>query len=126
MIYHRSKQNGMSFWGFAMVAFLVVFFTLLFLKLLPPYMENAKVKTALENLVKQPNAGNMTKVEITDGLQRRFDVDDITRANLKDNLTVAKSADGRSTTIRIAYEVRVPLAYNISALLTFDNSVEAR
>lgn len=125
-MHYRNKQSGMTFWGFAMVAFLIVFFTLLILKLLPPYMENAKIRTALENMARQPNAANMSKMEITEALQRRFDVDDVTRANLKTDLTAAKSADGRSTKIRIAYEVRVPLAYNISALLTFDETVEAR
>jgi Tfp pilus assembly major pilin PilA len=123
---YRHKQSGVTFWGFAMVAFLIVFFTLLTLKLVPPYIENAKVRTALENVVKQPNAANMSKVEIVDALQRRFDVDDVSRANLKTDLTVTKSADGRSTKLRIAYEVRIPLAYNISALLNFDENAEAR
>lgn len=126
MMYDRHKQSGVTFWGFAMVAFLIAFFTLLFLKLLPPYIEHAKVKTALENAAKQPNAANQSKVEITAALQRRFDVDDVSRVNLAKDLTVAKSADGRSITIRITYEVRVPLAYNISALLSFDETVEAK
>ncbi len=126
MMQYRHKQSGVTFWGFALVAFLIVFFVLLTLKLVPPYIENAKVRTALENVVKQPNAANMTKVEIVDALQRRFDVDDVSRANLKTDLTITKSADGRSTKLRIAYEVRVPLAYNISALLTFDENAEAR
>lgn len=126
MMHYRHKQSGVTFWGFALVAFLIAFFTLLFLKLVPPYIENAKVKTALENVVKQPNAANMTKVEIVDALQRRFDVDDVSRANLKSDLTITKSADGRSTKLRIAYEVRIPLAYNINALLTFDENAEAR
>ena len=126
MMQYRHKQSGVSFWGFALVAFLIAFFTLLTLKLVPPYIENAKVRTALENVVKQPNAANMSKVEIVDALQRRFDVDDVSRANLKTDLTITKSPDGRSTKLRIAYEVRVPLAYNISALLTFDENAEAR
>ena len=121
-MHYRHMQRGVSFWGFSMVAFLIGFFTLLTLKLVPPYMENAKVKTALENTVKQPNAANMTKVEFVDALQRRFDVDDVTRANLKTDLTISKSTDSRTTKLRIAYEVRIPLAYNINALLTFDES----
>ena len=126
MMHYRHKQSGVTFWGFAMVAFLIAFFTLLTLKLVPPYIENAKVRTALQNVVKQPNAANMTKVEIVDALQRRFDVDDVSRADLKTNLTITKSADGRSTKLRIAYEIRIPLAYNISALLNFDENAEAR
>ncbi len=125
-MHYRHKQSGVTFWGFAMVAFLIVFFTLLTLKLVPPYIEHAKVKTSLLNVIKQPNAPNMTKVEIVDALQRQFDVNDISRANLKSDLTITKSADGRGTKLRIAYEVRIPLAYNISALLNFDENAEAR
>ena len=123
---YRHKQSGVTFWGFAMVAFLIAFFTLLTLKLVPPYIEHAKVKTAVLNVAKQPNAGNMSKVEIVDALQRQFDVNDIARANLKTDLSVTKSADGHSTKLRIAYDVKIPLAYNISALLSFDENAEAR
>jgi hypothetical protein len=126
MMQYRHKQSGVTFWGFAMVAFLIAFFTLLTLKLVPPYIEHAKVKTALLNVAKQPNAGNMSKVEIVDALQRQFDVNDISRASLKTDFSIAKSADGRSTKLRIAYEVKIPLAYNISALLSFDEIAEAR
>jgi hypothetical protein len=125
-MYFPHRQHGMTIWGLAMVAFLIVFFTLLFLKLVPPYIEHGKVKTALENISKQPNLVNMSKNEITDAIQRRFDVDDVSRVDLKKDLVIAKSADGRSTTVRITYEVRVPLAYNISALINFDDSIEAR
>ena len=125
-MHYRYKQTGVTFWGFAMVGFLIAFFTLLFLKLLPPYIEHAKVKTALQNVAKQPNVVNQSKAEITNALERRFDVDDVSRVNLTKDLTVAKSADGRAVTIRITYEVRVPLAYNISALLSFDETVEAK
>lgn len=125
-MYYRHKQSGISFWGFAMVAFLFAFFTLLILKLVPPYIEHTKVKTSLQNTAKQPNAANMSKVELVDALQRQFDVNDISRANLKTDLTVTKAADGRGTKLRIAYEVKIPLAYNISALLSFEENAEAR
>ena len=123
---YRSKHSGMSFWGIAMVAFLVGFFTLLFLKLLPPYIEHGKVRTALNNLASQPGTAAKTKAEIMESLQRRFDVDDVSRVNLKDNFTMTRSSDERTMTLRVTYEVRVPLAYNISALLEFDETAEAR
>ena len=123
---YRRKHSGMSFWGLSMVAFLVGFFTLLFLKLLPPYMENGKVRTALHNLASQSGTATKTKVEIMESLQRRFDVDDVSRVNIKEHFSMAKSSDDRIVTLRITYEVKVPLAYNISALLEFDESAEAR
>lgn len=118
----RAKQSGMTFWGLLMVAALIVFFTVMGFKLLPPYLEDAKVRTALENIAKQPEAGSWGTVEIKNALDRRFQIDDVSRVDLNKNLTVDKKPG--VTVIRIAYEVRVPMAYNITALINFDHSVQ--
>lgn len=118
----RMNQRGISFWGLIMVAALVVFFTLMFFKLLPPYIENAKVKTALENVSRQPNAINMEKGEIKAALDRRFSIEDINEIDLSKVLFVEKKPG--ATIIRITYERRVPIAYNITALLEFNDSVQ--
>ena len=60
----RTNQSGMTFWGLLVVAAIFIFFVVLFFKLLPPYMEYAKVKTSLENIAKQPDAGNMEKAQV--------------------------------------------------------------
>jgi hypothetical protein len=118
----RSQQKGMTIWGLLMVAALIVFFTLLFFRLLPPYMEHAKVKTALENVAHQPDAGSMDKAQIRAALDRRFSIEDVERVDLSKHLFVEKKPG--TMTIRIAYEVRVPLAYNITALIEFDDSAQ--
>lgn len=118
----RINQRGISFWGLMMVAALIVFFTLMFFKLLPPYIENAKVKTALENVSRQPNAINMEKSEIKAALDRRFSIEDINEIDLNKVLFVEKKPG--ATIIRITYERRVPIAYNITALLEFNDSVQ--
>lgn len=118
----RINQRGISFWGLIMVAALIVFFTLMFFKLLPPYIENAKVKTALENVSRQPNAINMEKSEIKAALDRRFSIEDINEIDLNKVLFVEKKPG--ATIIRITYERRVPIAYNITALLEFNDSVQ--
>lgn len=118
----RMNQRGISFWGLIMVAALVVFFTLMFFKLLPPYIENAKIKTALENVSRQPNAINMEKGEIKAALDRRFSIEDINEIDLNKVLFVEKKPG--VTIIRITYERRVPIAYNVVALLEFNDSVQ--
>jgi hypothetical protein len=118
---NHNKQNGMTIWGVLIVASLCIMITILFFKLLPPYMEYGKVKTALENVARQPNAANMEKGEISAALERRFDIDDVKNVDLKKNLFVEKKPTG--TTIRIAYERRVPIAYNVTALIEFDHTV---
>lgn len=118
----NSKQSGMTFWGLLMVAAIFGFFVLLFFKLLPPYLEHAKVKTALENISRQPDAGSMEKGQIKAALDRRFSIEDINDIDLNKALFVEKKPG--SMTIRVAYERRVPLAYNVTALLEFDDSVQ--
>lgn len=117
----KMKQRGISFWGLIMVAGVVVFFVLMFFKLLPPYIEVAKIRTALENISRQPNVINMEKGEIKAAMQRRFDIEDI-EVDLNKFLFVEKKPG--ATIIRIAYERRVPMAYNVTALLEFNESVQ--
>jgi len=117
-----SKQNGMTFWGLMMVAAVFAFFVLLFFKLFPSYMEHAKVKTALENISRQPGTIEMEKAQIKSAFERRFDIEDVNNIDLNKNLFVEKKPG--SMTIRIAYERRVPIAYNVSALIEFDDSVQ--
>jgi len=116
------KQQGMSFWSLIMVAGIMIFFVLMFFKLLPPYIEHAKVKTALKNMSQQQNAFNMEKAEIKAAMQRRFDIDEVNDVDLSKSLFVEKTPG--VTTIRITYEKRVPLAYNITALIDFSHSVQ--
>ena len=118
----RTKQKGISFWGLIVVAGVTIFFILMFFKLLPPYIEHAKVKTALENMTQQPNAINMEKAEIKAALQRRLDIDDVNDVDLSKSLFVEKKPG--ATIIRITYERRVPLAYNVTAFIDFNDSVQ--
>ena len=118
----RMTQKGISFWGLIVVAGVTIFFILMFFKLLPPYIEHAKVKTALENMTQQPNAINMEKSEIKAALQRRLDIDDVNDVDLSKSLFVEKKPG--ATIIRITYERRVPLAYNVTALIDFNDSVQ--
>ena len=118
----RMTQKGISFWGLIVVAGVTIFFILMFFKLLPPYIEHAKVKTALENMTQQPNAINMEKSEIKAALQRRLDIDDVNDVDLSKSLFVEKKPG--ATIIRITYERRVPLVYNVTALIDFNHSVQ--
>lgn len=120
-----AAQRGMTFWGVAMIMALIVFFTLLTLKLAPSYMEHGKIITALKAIEKQPPSGSFSKEEIRRALDRRFTIDDVRRVNLNKDLYFEKKPGG-IVVVRIAYEVRVPMAYNITALIEFDESIEVR
>jgi len=115
----RTRQSGMTMWGTAFVVAVAVFFLFLLFKLLPPYLEDLKVKAALDGLAREPGVGAMSKAELAERLGRRFDIDNVTNVSAS-QLNV--QTQGRSKVIGISYEVVVPLAYNISALLVFDHA----
>jgi hypothetical protein len=118
----RNRQNGMTFWGLLVIATLFIFFVVLFFKLLPPYMEYAKVKTALEGIAKQPGTSDLEKSQIKAAFDRRFNIDSVDDIDLNKALIVEKKPG--SMTIRITYERRVPLAYNVTALIEFDDTAQ--
>ncbi len=118
-----TRQRGWTLWGLLGMMVLIGFFALLFMKLLPPYMDNAKIQRALEVVAEEPGIGRATRAEIVNRLSRILYVDYASDVvDLRQDLSIEKRTDRRI--LRIRYEVEVPLVYNISALLYFDNHVE--
>lgn len=107
-------------WGMFMISLMVVFFALLLFKLIPPYLQDLKVKTALDSLEQQASGG-MSNPEIKEALRKRFDIDDVKHVDLSD-ITIQRR--GALKVVNIEYEAVVHLVLNISALLEFDHSAE--
>ncbi len=118
------RQAGMTMWSLLFVLGTLAFFLFLFFKLLPPYMDDFKVKSALESLGRQPDAGTMAFGEIKEAIRKRLEIDSADSFDLEKSLTV--EARGKMKAIRISYEAVVPMVSNVSALLTFDHSVVVR
>lgn len=118
-----SRQGGWTIWSILSVALLITFFALLFMKLFPPYFDNMKIQEALETVGEDPRVTSLTRRQIIRELDDILYIDYAHEAvDLKSALVVQKTKT--SMIMSIDYEVVVPLAYNISALLTFSNSVE--
>ena len=107
-------------WSMFMISLLVVFFALLLFMLIPAYLQDLKVKTALDSVQEQASGG-MSNPEIMTALRKRFEIDDIVHVELSD-ITIQRR--GALKVINIEYEAVVPLVLNISALLEFDHSAE--
>lgn len=119
----RERQRGMTMWGTAFVVFVAVFFLFLLFKLLPVYVEDFKIRTALDGLASEPGAAGRTHAELVDRLNRRFVVDSVDEVDARQ---LRVGARGRQKVLAMRYEVVVPLAYNISALIEFDHEREIR
>ena len=120
---YPKRQAGMTMWGLLFVLGTLAFFFFLFAKLFSPYMDDLKVKSALESLARQPDAGSLTVPAIQEAVRKRLEIDSADSFDLS-ALTV--ETRGKMKIIRIKYESVVPMAYNISALLSFDHVVEVR
>ena len=114
----------MTMWGMLFVLGTLSFSLFLTFKLLPPYLADMKVKGALESLGRQPDVGSMSPPEITEAIRKRLEIDSADDFNLGNSLTI--TAKGKNRVIRINYESVTPVLFNISALLTFDHSIEVR
>lgn len=120
----RQRQRGMTFWGLLFVLGVLGFFMFLLFKLFPPYMQDFKVRAALDSLARQSDFPSMTKADVGNALYKRFDIDDITGVSLDKNLTV--ETQGRMKRVKIEYENVIPLFGNMSILLEFSHTKETR
>jgi len=120
---HASKQSGASMWGLLGGSALVVLFALITMKLVPAYLDNNKVAAALESLAETPGAGTMTRRQVIDKIDNTLYIDMASDLlDLKEALTISKTKNTK--VFSIDYERVIPMAFNISALLDFENSVE--
>ena len=117
------RQGGWTIWSILSVALLITLFALLFMKLFPPYFDNMKLNEALETVAEDPRVTSLTRRQIIRELDDILYIDYAHEVvDLKQSLVVEKNKT--SMIMSVDYEVIVPLAYNISALLTFKNRVE--
>ncbi len=121
---NRKRQSGMTMWSMLFVLGTLAFFLFLFFKLLPPYLTDLKIKSALESLGRQPDAGSMVLPQIKEAIRKRLEIDTADDFDLDKTLTLEPR--GKIKVIRISYEAVVPVAFNVSALLNFDHSIEVR
>lgn len=115
------RQNGMTAIGWMLMLGLIAFFTLITLRLVPLYLEYAKVVTSLESLKDEPGITRKTKPEIFRMLQKRFDVNDVETVSAKQ---VKIKKDKGILTVSIDYERREHLISNIDIVATFDKKIE--
>lgn len=117
------RQRGMTMWSALFVIGTLAFFLFLFFKLLPPYLEDFKVRSAMDSLMREPGVEGFSKADLMERLDKRFDIDNIT--NVKPNQVEIKPR-GKVKTIALNYEVVVPIFYNVSALIEFTNERQTR
>jgi len=116
------RQYGISMLSVLIIGLLICLGAYIGMKIMPAYMTNIKVKTTLETVAEQAGEERLSAQEIIRRIDARFHLDYINIVSARNDLSMDKG-DGY-TELRLAYEREIPLFFNISALLAFDNAAE--
>lgn len=114
------SQRGITLIGFVIVLGLAGFALFIGAKLFPMYSEYMAVKAAMLSIKNQPGSARMTPEKILSLLDRNFEVSYVESVQRRDIQLVRENG----YFLRIAYEVRKPLVYNLDVVAKFDHSVE--
>ncbi len=114
-------QKGMTAIGWLLVLGLIAFFTLITLRIVPLYLEYAKVTSVLESLQNEPGITRQTRGEIVKLATKRFEVNDVRYVDPK---LIKVSKDRGVLRVGIEYERREHLIGNVDIVATFDKHIE--
>jgi hypothetical protein len=119
-MYWIKRQDGLTVISILLIVVLLGTAVLLTFRLVPIYIEHFGVVSSLKSMEKEPGMHAKSPGELLEMLRKRLEINDVKRVTKEDILIKRQQRD---TSIRIAYEVQIPVVSNISLLITFDNSV---
>lgn len=106
--------------GFVIVLALAGFALFIGAKLFPMYSEYMAVKAAMLQVKNTPGSARMNPDQVWNVLTRAFEVSYVDSVSRQDVQLVRQNG----YLLRIAYEVRKPLVYNLDVVAKFDHSVD--
>jgi Tfp pilus assembly major pilin PilA len=118
---HR-KVKGITLIGFVIMLCVLGFFAYLAMRLVPMYIEYFGVVKAMEQVRIEPGASQKSLDEVRRDLSFKFNTQYVDDASVPPQAISLKREAGGST-LRIAYEKRVPFMYNIDLVGKFDKSM---
>jgi hypothetical protein len=113
------RQSGLSLTGLLIGAVVIGFAALIGMKLIPAYMQDAEIKNIFDAVAYDPEMQKAPAKDVRQGYHKRALVANINVIKAED---VEIEKDGDRILLSARYEVRVPLAGNVSLLLEFNPS----
>lgn len=123
MFHIRRKQSGLTFISILVILFVIGFFAMLVLKILPIYLDNFKVRDSLASLSRDGAMENYSKAKILDTIGKRLNANNIDDLIRPEDIQVVKTPNYVSITIQ--YEVVQNIYGNLSVLVEFNEKYEA-
>lgn len=114
------RQRGITLIGFVIVLAIGGFFFFVGAKLFPLYTEYYAVKSAMLKVQQTPGSARLSPEQVWTILDKTFYtsyVDSVKRQHVQ-------LVRQNGYFLRVAYEVRKPLVYNLDIVAKFDHSVE--
>lgn len=116
----RATQRGITLIGFVIVLAIAGFFFYIGAQLFPVYSEYYAVKAAMKLVQNTPGSSRLSPEQIWIILDKNFNISYVD--SVKRNSVEVERKNGYF--LRIKYEVRKPLMYNLDIVAKFDHSVE--
>lgn len=109
------KQQGISLSGLMIWSFVLILVSIVGMKLIPAYIENATIKRTLLAVATESNLRTNNQ-EIRQSFNRRASIDNIKAINGQD-IVIDKKSD--KVVLSANYSVKIPLLANISIYIDF-------
>ena len=116
----RQGQRGITLIGFIFVLIIAGFFAYLIMRLFPVYSEYFSLVRVMNETAAEAGIGTKTPEQIKELMDRRMYISYISSIGKKD---IQVGRDNGIYKMRVHYEVRGPLFYNLEYIATFDHSV---
>lgn len=118
---NRKIQKGFMSLGMMYLVLSLGFFLLCGFKIVPVYIDDTFVKSALTELGRDPNLNELSSREIKKKMRKIFQVNGI-RGEIPEALKITSLGKGKLITID--YESRIPVLANIEVVISFQNHLD--
>lgn len=115
-------QRGVTLLGFVIILAVAGFFAFLGMKIGPAYLEYMNVVTAMKGVAGEPGVAGWPPAQIRAALHKRLGINYVNDKHVSvKNFEIKRN--GGSQTLRVFYEVREDLLYNLDYVATFEKTI---
>jgi len=114
------RQDGWTMWSLSFVLGVIVLFAYIGLQLFPVYTSNSNVKNAMKIAMDNLDKNNVNRASVIKSIDTQLYLDgSSTLLNYNEDLKIERTR--RELIIKINYERRIPLFFNLSLVASFEN-----
>ena len=117
------QQKGWTLWSMLFVIGVLVLFAYVAFQLVPVYTTNESIKSAMQHAIDNVPPTQARRSAITEKMRSKLYVDGNHRLiDYKKDVDIKRTQ--RELIVKVDYESRVPLFYNLSIVASFENEVK--